>query len=196
MGEQMKGKPNLRCLGKRWKLSEETKAHFKELKRDYIPKCAGWNKGLLNRIPREKMNKIQRNNALAEWRKLGGAPWNKGSKYSDERRQQMREIAVANPNRKFKDTSIEVAIEEELKARALNYQKQVPLCKIGVVDFFIPERNLVIQCDGDYWHNRECSKVRDAMQNEVLRKNGYTVFRFWEHEIKRSSKECVDKIYA
>ena len=54
---------------------------------------------------------------------------------------------------KRKDTSIELKMERELKRNNIYYQKQVPLCKIAIVDFYLSEQKIVIECDGDYWHN-------------------------------------------
>lgn len=95
---------------------------------------------------------------------------------------------------KRKDTSIELKMERELERNNICYQKQVPLCNITVVDFYLPEYKIVIYTDGDYWHNLPEVKNRDEKQNEILEKDGYRVLRFWEHEINRSTKECVDRI--
>ena len=109
-------------------------------------------------------------------------------------RRKMREAKINNPNKVFKNTSIELKIEEELKRRNINYQKQVPLCKIAIVDFYLPEYRIVIQCDGDYWHNLSGYKERDENQDRVLTFNGFNVYRFWEHEINKSVENCFYKI--
>lgn len=111
-----------------------------------------------------------------------------------ERKEQWREWAVQHPNRKYKDTDIELKIEAELHRRNINYQKQVPLCKIAIVDFYLPEHRIVIQCDGDYWHNLPGRKEKAERQDKVLTFNGFNVYRFWEHEINKSTKDCINKI--
>jgi very-short-patch-repair endonuclease len=93
-----------------------------------------------------------------------------------------------------KETGIEKKVEAELIKRGINYQKQVPLCKISIVDFLLPKQKIVIYCDGDYWHNLPKIKEKGLKQNEVLSLNGYQVYRFWEHEINKSVEECVNKI--
>ena len=123
------------------------------------------------------------------------AGWNKGKKLSEETKQKLREWNINNPNKVFKNTSIELKIEAELKNKNINYQKQVPLCKVTRVDFYLPEYRIVIQCDGDYWHNLPKVKERDEKQNKVLIFNGFNVYRFWEHEINESPKKCVDKLF-
>lgn len=117
----------------------------------------------------------------------------KGHKLSKETKIKIREWHINHPNKKFKDTSIELKVEAELQRRNINYQKQVPLCNIAIVDFYLPEYRIVIQCDGNYWHNRIGAKERDERQDKVLIFNGFNVYRFWEHEINESVKNCVNK---
>jgi very-short-patch-repair endonuclease len=115
-------------------------------------------------------------------------------KHSEETKRKMREKRIENPSSIFKDTKIELKIEAELIKRNINYQKQVPLCKVAVVDFYLPEYRIVIQADGDYWHNLKKHKERDKKQDAVLTFNGFNVYRFWEHEINKSVEECINKI--
>lgn len=91
-----------------------------------------------------------------------------------------------------KQTSIETAIENELMARGIAYQGQQPLCGITICDFFLPGLNAAVYCDGDYWHSIPKTVARDTVQNEVLRQNGYAVFRFTEAAIKQSASDCID----
>ena len=93
-----------------------------------------------------------------------------------------------------KDTNIELKVEKELQKRGINYQKQVPLCNIAIVDFYLPEYRIVIQCDGDYWHNLQGRKEKDERQNKILIFNGFNVYRFWEYEIKQSVENCINKL--
>ncbi len=114
----------------------------------------------------------------------------------------MREWQIKNPNRKFEETGIESKIETELKRRGIIFEKQVPLCKITKVDFYLPEYRIVIQADGCYWHNCpiHSTKIlfgkteRDILQDTVLTFNGFNVYRFWEHEINKSVKKCIDRL--
>lgn len=117
-----------------------------------------------------------------------------GKKRTEETKKKQREWHINNPNRIFKDTKIELKMEEELKRRNINYEKQIPLCKIAIVDFYLPEHKIIIQCDGDYWHNLSEHKSKDKNQDKVLQENGFNVYRFWEHEINENVKMCVNKI--
>ena len=125
-----------------------------------------------------------------------------GKHHSEETKKKISEWHISNPNRKFKDTSIESSIEKELINREIQYVKQYPLCKTAIVDFYIPGTNTVIQCDGCYYHNCPLhhplkyigAAEKRIKQDQVLISNGYKVFHFWEHEINESAAKCVDQV--
>jgi G:T-mismatch repair DNA endonuclease (very short patch repair protein) len=63
-------------------------------------------------------------------------------------------------------------------------------------DIFIPSLNLVIECDGDYWHanplkftnpsNRQLKQIdKDKIRTKELKEKGYNVLRLWECDIKQ-----------
>ena len=156
----------------------------------------------LGQIPWNKEKKIGKNIVLS-LRLKGKQPkqWigkkftlGKRWKWTEESKQKLREYVVNHPCKKFKDTSIELKIEEELKERDISYKKQFPLCKVARVDFYLPDSKIVIQCDGDYWHNLINVKEKGIKQDKILFENGYKVYRFWEHEINKSPKDCIDTI--
>jgi len=101
---------------------------------------------------------------------------------------------LASGKMRRENTSIESEMERELQRNNIYYQKQVPLCNITVVDFYLPEYKIAIYADGAYWHNLSIVKERDEKQSKILEENGYKVFRFREHEIKKSVKRCVNEI--
>jgi len=92
-----------------------------------------------------------------------------------------------------KDTSIELAIEDELKKQNIPYLKQCPIEGIALVDFLLPNK-IIIQCDGDYWHSFQKAKDKDANQDLLLNFKGYKVYRFTGTEIRESTKKCILKI--
>jgi len=96
-------------------------------------------------------------------------------------------------NMKTKDTLIELLIEKELKKNNIIYFKQCSIGGISLVDFLLPGK-IIIQCDGDYWHSTQERKDRDLNQDFQLSFKGYKVFRFWEKDIKKSAKRCVNKV--
>jgi len=101
--------------------------------------------------------------------------------------------------RKIKDTSIELAFEKILKQLNLNYEKQYSIVidnLYSCVDFFLPDYNIIIECDGDYWHNRKDMIKQDKLKNQLWSLQGYTVLRFWEHAINDSINNCISELCA
>lgn len=183
-------------LGRKWKIKDTSN----------MSRTNGFKKGNQINVGRVKSEETRRKigekqrgttRVFTEEHKANLSKATKGKKhrpFNAEIREQMRQRAIANPNKKFKDTSIELKIEAELKERGFFYQKQAPLCKIAIVDFFLPEHKIVIECDGDYWHGLPLVKEKDERKTKVLSENGLTVYRFKEYEINNSAKECVDRI--
>lgn len=133
----------------------------------------------------------------ARWSELG-----KSRRHTAETKQKLREWHVAHPNLIRQDTSIELAIQDELANQKIIFIKQFVFDGIARVDFFLPDYNTVIQCDGCYWHNclehypthNQKQRQKDITKDAKLAIRGIKVFRFWEHDIKRSAHECVNQL--
>jgi len=90
-----------------------------------------------------------------------------------------------------------------------NYKK-LPGCP----DIVITKNKLIVFIDGEFWHGHnwnikkgkikanpafwipkiERNMERDVENNEILKRLGFKVVRFWEHEIKKDLQGCIDKI--
>ncbi len=108
----------------------------------------------------------------------------------------------------FKNTSIEKAMRGELKKRNWPVKEQVPVRGKFVCDFALP--GLAIECDGDFWHANPAiydrsdpsklshiqqTKIKnDKRKEELLKKRGLEIIRFFESDIKRDVEKCVDEI--
>lgn len=116
-----------------------------------------------------------------------------GKKLSEEHKKRLSEWQINNPNRKFRETSIEVKMKKLLDALGIGYIFQHPLDNVRVVDFYIPSKNLIIECDGCYYHNclihnpydHPESRQRDKMKDKKFVSLGYEIMRFWEHDINK-----------
>lgn len=120
-----------------------------------------------------------------------------GKKLTEEHRSKIQKSIIlykGTHKQKTRDTDIERIMEATLRREGISYEKQVPLCDIAVVDFYIPEFRIAIFCDGEYWHNTPKAKKKDPIQNSVLSLAGISVYRFWGKEIKKSPLECLQKI--
>ncbi len=117
---------------------------------------------------------------------------------------------------KNKHTSIEEKLESELVRRGLTTfvknRKGIP----GRPDFAFPARKIAVFCDGDFWHgyNWKVSKetihsnrdfwipkiekniARDTRVNAALEEQGWHIFRFWGHDIKKNLSQCADMVEA
>ena len=87
-------------------------------------------------------------------------------------------------------TEIENIMERALRNEGINIIPQKRLLHF-VVDFFIPKSNIVIEADGDYWHNYPDGTERDRYKTEKLENAGYLVLRFWERDIHKNIEECI-----
>ena len=84
--------------------------------------------------------------------------------------------------RKSRRSPLEFAVEEVLRSLGERYTAQAVLDRYPV-DFFLPDRVLVIECDGVWWHSRPKQRVRDATKDATLTGLGYRVVRVTEAEI-------------
>jgi len=112
-----------------------------------------------------------------------------------------------------RDTKPELLLRKALWAKGVRYRthaKELP----GRPDIVIRKFRLAVFVDGEFWHghrweekkdviksNREfwISKItrnmqRDRDANASLAAMGYTVFRFWEQDIRRNLHKCVNQI--
>jgi DNA mismatch endonuclease, patch repair protein len=82
----------------------------------------------------------------------------------------------------------------------------------GKPDFVFDNEKLAVFVDGCFWHGcRQCrsipesnrdfwqekikgNKRRDTLVTRRLRKDGWTVVRFWEHQVRREPQKCILKI--
>ncbi|MBQ4913485.1 very short patch repair endonuclease [Maribacter sp. MMG018] len=112
-----------------------------------------------------------------------------------------------------KNTKPEMAFRKALFA--VGYRYRIDYKKlIGKPDIALNKYKTVIFIDGEYWHgynweerkpkiktNREfwVAKIerniqRDQEVNAKLKEMGYTIFRFWESEIKKDLERCLTKV--
>ncbi len=86
-----------------------------------------------------------------------------------------------------KDTSIEVKIQNFLKQLGIAFFTHQYIKEIEhsfQCDILIPSMNLVIECDGDYWHKYPVGLEKDHIRTSELIAKGFKVLRLWESEIR------------
>lgn len=88
-----------------------------------------------------------------------------------------KKLALRNP------TNIEIVVDKFLSGSGVDYESQRPIDNRYLVDFFVPSKNLVIECDGEYWHSLAGTRKKDALENAYLKKQGYNLIRISERDI-------------
>jgi very-short-patch-repair endonuclease len=91
------------------------------------------------------------------------------------------------------ETSIEKIVRQALETMGVEFRQQV---KIGqyYLDFLLSKAQIVIECDGNYWHNVTGAYERDRRKDRFLKSRGYKVYRFGEDEIKSSITSCLQQL--
>ncbi len=114
-----------------------------------------------------------------------------------------------------KNTKPELAFRKALWAAGYRYRVDYKKL-IGKPDIVLNKYKTVIFIDGEFWHghnwetrkqkiktNREfwIPKIerniqRDAEVNAALQNLGYTIFRFWETDVKKNLDACLKTVIA
>lgn len=85
----------------------------------------------------------------------------------------------------------ESSLEEKMRGILTRFKIEfVQEYKIGryYADFFISKLNLIVECDGEYWHLSKIGRDRDRRKDKYLCGLGYKVVRFTGSEIKENSE--------
>jgi len=100
-----------------------------------------------------------------------------------------RAIGTAKPTR------LEQSVARVLDSLGISYQVQVPIDRY-TVDFLVPSRNLVIECDGHRWHSSDQARAKDRRRDQLLTSLGYSILRLPERDIKARAFEPLLKAIA
>ena len=115
-----------------------------------------------------------------------------------------------------RDTSAEVLLRKSLFRLGLRYRLdsrpvRTVLCKADIVFRYA---RVCVFVDGCYWHgcsrhfrppstNRSWwsekiadNRMRDQRQSRALRKHGWRVIRFWEHQIVANAASCARRVFT
>ena len=90
-------------------------------------------------------------------------------------------------------TSIERAIEGVLDELEVAYFSGLPFGRFQY-DEFLPKYDILIECDGDYWHSLPKVIESDKKKNIIAKENGYLLLRFTGTEIRKDIEYCKDTI--
>ena len=108
------------------------------------------------------------------------------------------------PN-KSKDTKCELTVAHMLSLNGIIFIKQFHVPRF-YCDFYLPDYNLIIEVDGDYWHANPSKYsandfigpkklfahqiwARDLYKKQKLEELGYQVMSIWESDLKNKSAQ-------
>jgi len=104
-------------------------------------------------------------------------------------------LARAEQSRRKQPTRIELAVRDALTAAGVEFVFQYPIGRY-VADFFLPSKNLILECDGDYWHSLPGVKEKDSSRDAYLAARGYRVIRLAEHRIKTGAAALLEEMVS
>ncbi|WP_245445326.1 endonuclease domain-containing protein [Agrobacterium rosae] len=97
-------------------------------------------------------------------------------------------------NLRRQETDAEYRLWYELKSRRLNgfkFGRQIPLGSF-IADFVCRERMLIVELDG----SQHADSIHDRQRTKWLNSQGYSVLRFWNHEIFEERRSTLETILA
>jgi len=77
-------------------------------------------------------------------------------------------------------TSIERKTANVLRILGVKFRPQPLLGLNFIPDFYLPEYNRVVECDGTYWHGNIEARRKDWRRSRIMRVNGFKVSRLSE----------------
>ncbi len=88
--------------------------------------------------------------------------------------------------KKYKgESSLELIVRQQLEKLNEPFQQEMRVKRFRA-DFYLPNRNLIVECDGEYWHMSEKVKLRDQRKDKLLKIMGYDILRLSGQDIINS----------
>ncbi|MDH3395612.1 MAG: very short patch repair endonuclease [Nitrosopumilus sp.] len=112
---------------------------------------------------------------------------------------------------RIRGTNTKIDLEMKKMLGSMKYKYEMYPKMFGNPDFVLPRKRIVIFCDGDFWHGYkyhekkrlvkkfwrdkiERNMRRDITVSRKLRREGWSVLRFWEHDIEKDPEKCMRRI--
>jgi very-short-patch-repair endonuclease len=165
---------------------------YSELAKEHGRRISGDNNGLRKHPERAARGDNNGLRKYPEAAKEGGRK-RKGKIRSEN---QIKNIVAGQARRwrSGKPPKTEEKVMGFLKELGLEYIFQHPVDSY-VADFFIPEFNLIIEADGDYWHNLPATKENDRLKDMAYKEHRYILLRLTENNIYNNKDFCLEQIY-
>ena len=93
---------------------------------------------------------------------------------------------------KINVSTIEKMVYKELDFLNIQYSTQKWIGK-WCVDVYVPSKRLIIECNGDYWHNLLERRNRDNELEKWANNHNYKIIWLWENKIRKDCKGVLIK---
>lgn len=90
-------------------------------------------------------------------------------------------------------TKIEIAVAKILTLLGEVYEEQKKFDRWHA-DFYLPQRNLIIEVDGEYWHSLPKAIDRDKRKDDWFNDNGYKIARIPESKVNEDVYSAVVEV--
>lgn len=157
-------KRNSQGIADAW--NEERKEYYRELRKEF------WTDEMREYFSRTHTERWADPDFRAKMDEINSSP---------EVRQRKAEAAAKVQRKRF-NTSIEIKTKAVLTQLDVSFKFQYPLGG-KVYDFYIPQIQLLIEVDGDYWHSLPENIENDAIKNQIAEDYGLKLVRFSESDI-------------
>jgi|SaaInlStandDraft_6_1057023.scaffolds.fasta_scaffold19639_2 very-short-patch-repair endonuclease len=91
------------------------------------------------------------------------------------------------------ESSLEEKVRKYLELHRISFIQEKKFGRYHA-DFFLEDRNLVIECDGEYWHLSKESQARDVRKDRFLNNLGYQVARLSGRQINENLTDHIQKV--
>lgn len=186
------------------KLSETRKNLYKA---GILPSLSGENNPMFGKEPWNKELDISDERIKNYAQKCSITKKRQWEEKSEQEKDKIRKyMAFIGAKCKKKDTTIEIKVKKYLKSINEKFIKGYALDKF-IFDFFMPDYNLVIECQGDYWHanpleydESNINEIqrknieRDKRKKEFIRINNIDNLFIWENDIKKNFEKVKQMI--
>ena len=107
---------------------------------------------------------------------------------------ELRNTAIKQHQEKtnYCNTSIERKVKGQLSRMNVRFVQQYAIDNKFICDFFIPDLNLLIECDGTYWHSFLSRIEGDKLKDNYVKEKGYNMLRLPENVINEKGFEIVN----
>ncbi len=92
---------------------------------------------------------------------------------------------LTRPFIKVKATKPELKLFGILDELDINYKPDHLMYNKFFVDAYIPDKNIILEVDGRYWHSLPKQQLKDKSRDAYLKACGYKVYRFWEDDFDK-----------